>query len=374
MNRFRLALAPVLAATLMFASFAAVAKAPPVAPARNTLADQAALGVAEAQWQMGLAVGKTPAAQRQALVWFGLAALNGHPQAAAKAAQVFESHNQLAEAARWWHRAGQLGNAAARTRWMDLFQQGKTNGEIPGRDAAQWLAERATSTHDSSLKLALGNAFAFGLGIAPDHSEAARWYQDAALDGNLNAMVQLGRLDLRQPAQWRAPDKEMDSDKHWKGPVLAPLRRLAHGEYAILDLGRQDVAGELNVPPERLVFSRPTLSDGVYWLNRARALGSPVAKTVLGKAQLDGLTLPFDPVDGSWLLAQAACEGQGRAALALARYWQIATPLRAWSMAEVAVRQGQKVEPEFWDGLSKVLNPRQITRARQMGQDWCVTE
>ena len=166
MKVFRLVLAPALATLLTLSPIAAFAKATPVVAARNTIAEQAALGVAQAQWQMGqqaLTAAKTPAAQRHALVWFGLAAMNGHLQAAVKAAQLLEARNQWTEAARWWYRAGQLGDSAARARLVELFQHGKTNGTIPGRDAVPWLAERATTSRDSVLKLALGDAFAFGL-------------------------------------------------------------------------------------------------------------------------------------------------------------------------------------------------------------------
>ena len=374
----RLALAALLVAFHASTGSAAHVKpdgvAPPRAEHRNTVADSAQRGDAEAQYQMGqqaLAKGKTPAAIRQALVWFTLSALNGRTAAAVDAAKLYEAEGNSAQAAHWWYRAGQLGDVSARARFMDLFQSGKTRGEVMGRDAAIWLAERAGSGHDAALKMALGDVFALGLGVPPNAVEAARWYQDAALDGNVDAMVRLGRIQLQRPAQWRAPDKAVDKDKNWGGPVLAPLRPQSRNSNGQLDLGRQAVAQDLDVPPEQLVFARPAMYDGEYWLNRARRQGLAPAMTALAQARLDGLSLPFDPVGAAWLLTSAACAGDGKASLHLAHYWADYNPGRAMAFAEIAARQGQAVPPETAEQLGKAVTPRQAGRAKQMAQDWC---
>ena len=355
------------------------AKAEPVAAAKtdhhNSVAELAAHGDAEAQLQMGeqtLTKAKTPAARQQALVWLMLAGMNGQVQGAEMAAKIYDQAGNAHQAARWWYRAGQLGDVNARHRFIDLFLKGKSFG-AGGRDGVVWLAERALTSHDTALKLALGDVYAQGLGVSPNTSEAVRWYLDAALDDDVKAMARLGELDLNRPAIWRAPDKEPDAEGHWTGPVLAPLRPTARNDNNLPDDGRQAVAQDLHVSPEQLVFTRPGMKDGEYWLDRASRQGFAPAKTAWGLAQWDGITLPMDRVQGAWLLTSAACDFDPQALAALSRYWLDRNPVRAWMFAELAGRGGQNLPPEMWERLNKSANPRQIAKAKQIAQDWCVT-
>ena len=219
--------------------------------------------------------------------------------------------------------------------------------------------------------IALGNAFDSGWGTTPNFEEAVRWYMDADLDWNAAAMVSLGALDLHLPTVWRSPDTEKDADGHWTGPIFLPLRPAAVDETGSPDFGRRGLAQDKGVAIDRLIFTRPGMTDGEYWLKRAVHMGSPAAKTALGTAKLDGVTMPLDVPTGLWLLNSAACSFDRGALLALSRYWSVRNPFRSWVFAEIAAREGQVDSKEDLDRLNKALSPRQIARAKQIAQDWC---
>lgn len=379
------ALLVILSVAFAPSSYAARGQAAPQPPlAQSTasqksehhasLADMAAAGDADAQYQMGeqslnqkKANAKTT---RQALVWFMLAGRNGNVQGAIAAAKLLETTGEIHNASRWWYRAGQLGDGASRKRFIDLFLDGQTWG-VEGKDGITWLAEWALTSHNSSVKLALGNAFESGLGVVPNSAEAQHWYADAALDRNLEAMRRLGVLDLHAPSRWRITDKETDADGHWTGPYLQPLRPLDKDDSGVLDNGRSTIAQAENVSPDHLTFARPEMVDGQFWLTQAARSGLPAAKTALGLAKLDGLSLPLDLPGGLWRLASAACAGDPAAASALSQYWRDRNPLRAWVFLEVAAKSGRTVKQDEWSSLESALNTRQIARAKQIAQDWC---
>ena len=345
---------------------------------RQGVAELAAKGDADAQFQMGeqmapvqrIASVKDKKAIRQALVWFMLSGKNGNLQGAIAAAKIHESLGSEKDAARWWFRAGQLGDVGARKRYIDLFLKGMSYG-LEGKDGVNWLSEWALTTHNPAVKLSLGSAFETGVGGVPNYGEARRWFLDAALDWSSDAMVRLADLELHQPASWRIPDKEKDADDHWTGPVYRTVRLYARDESGALDLGRSAIARQESVAPDHLIFVRPAMADGEQWLITAANLGLPKAKTLLGLAKLDGITLPLDRTEGVWLLSSAACANDPDALSALVSFWQDRNPFFALTFADVAARKGRPVAPDVWDRLSKSAQPRQAARAKQIAQDWC---
>ncbi len=344
----------------------------------QTIADQAAKGDVEAQFQMGemllpphhAGTVKDVKTAKNALVWYMLAGKNGNLPAALAAAKIYESLGATKQAARWWYRAGQLGDIAARKRFVDLFLKGGAFG-IEGRDGVNWLTEWALTTHSPVVKLALGTVFEQGVSGVPNYAEAQHWYLDAALDWSPEAMVRLAEIELRQPAAWRLADKEKDADGHWSGPAYRTIRLSGRDQNGELDLGRSAIAQEESTSIDHMAFMRPGMVEGEDWLVTAANLGMIKAKTALGLAKLDGITLPLNEPEGVWLLSQAACAGDPAALTALVYYWRNSNALSAWTMAEVATRKGQVIPQETWEQLSKALSARQITRAKQIAQDWC---
>jgi len=368
------AVAALLITPVSAATSKALNTASPVFPDREAglaIATAASTGDAAAQFTLGSTLLRQKGHERAALVWLGLSAVGGNLHAARTAAHYYQSHGNIKEAARWLYRAGQLDDGEARQQFLDLFLSGKTNG-IEGRDGAAWATERALITGNPQIKLALGRAYELGQGIAPDEGEAVRWYRDAALDGNIEAMTRLGRLQLLAAARWRVPSKETDANNRWTGPVLRPV------DTQQADLGLISTANAEKVDPEQLIFVRPGMTEGEAWLRRAARLGSADAKVWAARSRLDGVTLPMNPqLAMRWLLS-AGCAGNMEALTVLARVNALEhngaprDAVRAWVFWDVAVRLGDQMSANDRDWIAHSMTPRQLARAKAIAQDWCV--
>ncbi len=310
----------------------------------------------------------------QALVWLGLAAGNGNAAAAAEGARLHEQAGDLAEAARWWLRAGQLGDADARTRFVDLFLDGRT-ADLGGAAGADWLAARA-GAGDVRAKLALGEALERGSGVAVDLRQAQHWYLDAALDGDTEAMYRLGRVQIHLPAVWRAPGKETGRDGRWMGPVTYPLTLAGRDhDSGEADLGRAATAAANNLDRGDLTFFRPGMVEGEQWLKRAAWRGHAGAEATLARAELGGIDLPSDIFDAVRWLQAAAGQGDADAMLTLGGLaaaghgFPAKDPVRAWVCDDLAASLGADGAAAARDLVGKTLAPRQLTRAHQIAQD-----
>lgn len=331
------------------------------------LAEMAARGDGDAQYQLGLAAMKSRRHDvGQALVWFSLAAANGSAPAAVEAAKLYEQQGANVPAARWWYQAGVLGDTAARARFLDRFMAGDA-GSLGGMEGAAWLGERADAG-DPRAAVALGDAFERGLGVPVDPARAEHAFAGAALDGDAEAMYRLGRLQLHTPAVWRIPAKETDSKGRWQGPMMWLLRPGP-------DLGAAAVAAENEVAPSALSFFRPGMVSGERWLERAAELGLGDAQYTLGMAYLAGVDLPPDVLSAARWLQAAAWQGHTGAMVAVAglaaagQGFPGKDPVRAWVCYDLAAAQGDKGAEEARDRLSKSLTGRQMTRARQIAQE-----
>ena len=351
--------------------------ATPHLKAKPTTAELAARGDAEALYLMGKAAlesGKgSKAGQTNALAWFTLAGGYGHAEAALGAARILEQRGNFALAAHWWLRAGELGDHGARDHLLDLYLDGRIAG-IGDSTAAGWLASRADGG-DSRAQMALGELYERGRGIPVDFDQAQRWYQTAALGGDYRAMVRLGRLQMALPATWRAPSRETDKDGKWQGPATQPLRPGARDRDKRLDLGQQAVAEGWDIDPAKLHLFRPGMVSGEHWLRFAARRGERQAQLALGRALTEGIDLPLDMAKGIRWLEAAAWQRDPEALMLLAdlaangRGFPAKDPVRAWAEDDLAAALGAKGAEEARDRIGKTLNPRQMARARQFGQD-----
>lgn len=355
------------------------------------LTELAALGNGDAQYQLGLSLIKTAEIKKadkrsqkidnrhaEGLIWLSLAAVNGNVHAALLAAKEYEGHNETLNAARMWYRAGQLGDEAARAHFVDLVLAHKIT-TLEGPDGASWVTQRVQTTQNRDGEMILGDAFLYGKGIPVDSAQAQKWYMDAAMDGDLKAMVAVGTLELNDSAQWRALDKEVDRDGHHLPPSLWPIHWNARsrGGSGSLDMGREETAQSLDIDPARLILVRPGMVEGQSWLERAGQLKSTKALTLLAQAMTDGVTLPYDLQQATLLRQTAACAGDKTALTALARNAQALVrntpihPFRAWVYWDVAAAWGVNDAQAERDGVAKALSQRQIARAKLISQEWC---
>ena len=346
------------------------AKPAAAAEARHVvLANAAASGDMEAQYQLGLAYRDgghgLKADAQMALVWFTLAGAEGHVAAAIEAAKAFEAgkgaKRDLNAAGNWWYKAGILGYTQARARWTELFVEGEVHS-IGSRDGLSWLAEAAQSG-DLRAMMALADVLERGQGVAPDPGQAEAWYRQAALlHGDLEARFRLGRLLLAGPAMWRKPAEE-----EWS---LKEAERKSHPFGAVWYAYKPVNADEI-----KAVQLRPGINEGERWLRSAARRGHAEAQYLLGSAKVAGMELPLDMVEGVAWLEAAAVQGHAEALFALGdlaakgQGFYAKDPIRAYVMYELAAAQGEESAKAARDGIAKGMNPRQTGRARQLVQE-----
>jgi TPR repeat protein len=368
----RIAAATALLAVLVAGP--ALAQGKPAKPAAKkpaptlTLPLQAAAqGDPSAQFEMGRAyligtgVRKRPA---EAVAWLTAAAGNGHVGAALLLAKAHESGDGLpkdpVQAAQWWYRAGDLGDEAARTHFIELYMAGKSDG-IGGPAAARWLESAAATEGSAELVLAVGTLYETGEGVLVDRAKARRWYTDAAIAGNVEAKFRLGRMLLAEPAQWRLLFKDPTREKD-----NTDRDRL----YLTKALALQAAGGDFQ--PDMM---RPGMIEGETWLIEAARHGHAEARYILGMAHLAGLNLPLDLNRAVEWLSGAAWAGHAEAMMVLADLSAKGhglpnpDPVRAWVSYDIAAGQGLKAAEDARDRLAKGMSQRQLGRARQVAQD-----
>lgn len=338
----------------------------PQAPAKPSLAQLAAQGDAEAQYQLGLAYRDGKGVKKslsEAVAWFAMAAGNGEKAAATEVAKAYEQGSgvkrDMAAAADWWFRAGVLGNDEAKARFLALFLAGETES-LNGPTGAGWLEALAKDGRVDAM-LALGAAYEKGEGVTADLAKAKAWYEEAAFSGDLDARFRLGRMLLAEPGAWRLvykdPEREAQNKERDKlYPTLAAAKA---------------AAGDDREPDP----VRPGMVDGEFWLRQAAAQGHAEAQYVLGMAFLIGKDLPFDLSEAVHWLSASAWNGNSEALMQLAdlaakgQGFGSKDPVRAWVSYDLAAAQGVKPAEEARDRLAKSMNQKQLARARQVAQD-----
>lgn len=293
----------------------------------------------------------------EGLSWLALAAAGGSTQAALDLARSYERGLGVkaseVEAARWWLQAGRLGDEAARERFLELLMAGAVD-RLMAPDAARWLEAKAAEG-DIQAMLGLGRLYELGRGVPAEHAKAERWYLHAAHLGDREAQFRLGRLYLKQAGAWQVDTRD-------------GLRLFA------FKLSPRQARDE-GIDGEQLTYVRPGMLKAEYWLGVASRRGHAEAQYLLGTGMVQGIDLTFDAARGfGWL--QAAAERNHPGALAaLAGMAERGhglpeqDPVRAWANYDLAAQLGRKDAGKARDALAKTLTPRQLSRARAIAQD-----
>jgi uncharacterized protein len=100
-----------------------------------------------------------------------------------------------AEAARWFRKAADQGDADAQFRLGDTYRQGQG---VPkdSAEAARWF-RKAANQGNAVGQSWLGFMYYYGQGVTQDYAEAARWFRKAADQGDADAQGYLGDLYFR---------------------------------------------------------------------------------------------------------------------------------------------------------------------------------
>lgn len=339
----------------------------PQPPPKPSLGQLAAQGDPDAQFQLGLAHRDGKGVKRsleEAASWFAIAAGNGIVEAAVEMAKAYEQGAGVARnqrgAAMWWYRAGEMGDQAARSRFVTLLLAGDTAGFL-GPQALAWL-EPLANGGDARAVLAMGDIFERGLGgIAADPAKARVWYLQAAYGGNAEAKFRLGRMLLAQPSAWRLLYNDGEREK-----TNTERDRFYASRAVALEAAGDD---------RRVDIVRPGMIEGERWLAAAAGRGHAEAQFLLGKAYLGGVDLPFDLIEGLGWLSAAAWNGHAGAMMAVAdlaargQGFFAKDPVRAWVNYDVAAALGARSADEARDRVGKTMTPRQLSRARQLAAD-----
>ena len=273
---------------------------------------QAGLDVLQRRWRCpglcrGLKVAsqRGGATQRESRVQFGclLPARKGVAQ-------------DLSEAAKWYHKAAELGYPRAQSNLGVCY----FNGWGVDKDqaaAAAWY-KRAADQGYARAQRNLGVCFAVGAGVGKDPGEAVRWYRKAAEQGDAGAQYNLG------VAYYKARGTAKNDEEAVKWFRLAAEQGYAASEF---NLGVCLLNGEGVVP------------DGVEackWISMAAAQGYADAKNALPTIQ-GQLTPNRLPRHRSWCGPSSKPSMPTKAA---------STPTRSRKWVEECGRQGNG---RFWE-------------------------
>ena len=166
---------------------------------------RAAAGDAVAQFSLGSLLYYGTSHLDEALMWFRLAAAQGHAAAQCQLALMYDFGFGVArddgEALAWYRRAADLGSAAAARAVGDFHKRGRGIGAPDVAEAARWY-RRAAEGDDIRAQYELGQLHFTGSGVTRDYVAAYVWFSLAASQAPLSDNRK-GLLELRNIAAAR---------------------------------------------------------------------------------------------------------------------------------------------------------------------------
>jgi len=223
-------------------------------PSLASLQSRAAKGDAQAEFELGrvyqLGQGVPPdyakatelyqkaAAQGIAKAMFNLGYIYRHGQGIAQ-------DNELAN--QWFQKAADQGLAAGQLEIGLAYYFGDSGLKKDYAAAEKWLTLAAKQTNSpaqsASAANALGNMYAYGMGVPTDGKQAAFWLGQAAEMGNANGQSNLGKLDY----EGRLVKQDLIEGYKWMKLAAAqnePLAVHAMSEYMAAKAFSPDVIAE----------------------------------------------------------------------------------------------------------------------------------
>jgi len=102
------------------------------------------------------------------------------------------SRSDYAEAAKWWRKAADQGDAGAQSDLGWLYTYGR--GVETNYPEAAWWYRKSAGQGNPIAQHWLGHIYLSGSGVDKDEAEAFEWFRQAAEKGNVAAQGDLGRL------------------------------------------------------------------------------------------------------------------------------------------------------------------------------------
>lgn len=150
--------------------------------------------------------------EREAVAWYGQAAVQGHSGAQFNLAVMYASGRGVTKderkAVEWYEEAAVQGYANAQNGLGMMYADGK--GVTRDEREAFRLYEKAARQGHSGAQFNLGVMCANGRGVAKDNRKAVEWYVNAAAQGYADAQFSLaliyeggrGEMDQRNAVAW----------------------------------------------------------------------------------------------------------------------------------------------------------------------------
>jgi len=132
----------------------------------------------------------------------------------------------FAEAAKWWRKAADQGDAAAQSDLGWLYSSGQ-GVETNYAEAAAWYRKSAEQGNSNGQHW-LGHCYLSGRGVAQDETEAFKWFRVAAEQRNIAAQRDLGRLY----AIGRGVEQNSAEAIKWYGNAAEAGLPLAQNDFA----------------------------------------------------------------------------------------------------------------------------------------------
>ena len=299
------------------------------------------------------------------------------------------SQQSYAEAFKFLNEAAKEGEAIAQFELGRLYLSGQGVKANPAR--AFTLLQTAAEQGIEAAEIMVANALRTGTGVKKDIPQAVRWYREAALRNDANALAALAALykedqdlALLDPAAARILEPLAKSGDIAAQRMLALVLQIGAlpDEKAALEwLYRAAFAGSA---PARLELADALRhasfenhgAEAMDWVALAVRQGDPAANYQMAMAYLNGLFRPLDGREGILWLQRAAVLGDADALATLGDFYARGAfglakdPEWAWLLLDAAAIRGSASATKERDALSKDMPAKQVSVLKAQSKKW----
>ncbi len=252
------------------------------------------------------------------------------------------------EAARWYLRAAERGDARAQTSLGYMYYSGR--GVEQDHEEAVWWYRRAAEQGYARAQNSLGTIYKKGEGVVADAVEAASWYRRAASQGYVSAQYNLGHSYYRG----HGVDQDCEEAVRWYGRAAEQGDARAQTQLGYMYYGGCGVERDRE--------------EAVRWFRRAAEQGHARAETNLGAAYIRGDGVIPDAVEAASWYHKAAVRGFGPAQYSLGTMYRDGEGVAADAVAahmwfSIAAKNGESRASAARQAIEGQLTREEIDRS-----------
>jgi len=238
--------------------------------------------------------------------------------------------------------------------------QGLRSGRRDYKQAARWFLQAALQG-DEKAQTNLAFMLEEGLGITQNTDQALSWYLQAAQRGDQEAQFQLGLRFLHGRSVPR------DQDRGLKWIQFAAVQNHTQAQALLGDW--YSLGAAKNSEERKYKKIRGTdLDKSIHWYRKAAQSGNAHSQYRLGFLLYHGRGAPANPGEARDWLEKAAQQGYLEAQYLLGRFYSGSSHrdlVQAYAWFQSASFQGLERASEAMRALRSRLNPEEIERARE---------